>query len=466
MTFSDKTPEGDKINRMFKSGRTPGGDIMSVRFRLLGVLALFISGFAGLIVATGPSVEAATVTAPWRTEQTVASPAIISSISCPTTNRCFAVGLYTGQNNIYPAIYETNNGGYTWTSIGSSITNLASGTVLNSISCVSSIFCEAVGYQPNVSKDIEVGAAVVWNGSTWSNQSVPADGQEIISVSCVSSIFCEAGSTGAILLWNGITWTNANQTSISSTETIDSVSCVSESFCEAVDNVSERDNVSFVWNGTIWQYQASMPSLAHATILNSISCVSSTFCEAVGYTETSQHIVAGVSFLLSGTTWTKQDIPPNTSYLFAVSCVSSTFCEAVGGNAFTLNANPGVALIWNGDSWTDQALPSSIDQVQAVACLSSAFCEAAGNNFPGIVFLTTVPPNPTIASLASDSLPLAGGGIITISGAMRGSNLVSESPGNSGWLKSVTFTHASVSGYTTAVARLQKEANQAHKKGI
>ena len=47
-----------------------------------------------------------------------------------------------------------------------------------------------------------------------------------------------------------------------------------------------------------------------------------------------------------------------------------------------------------------------------------------------------------------------------ISGAIHGSNLVLEFPGNGGRLKSVTFTHASVSGYNTAVAKLQKETNR------
>ena len=47
-----------------------------------------------------------------------------------------------------------------------------------------------------------------------------------------------------------------------------------------------------------------------------------------------------------------------------------------------------------------------------------------------------------------------------ISGAMQGSNLILEFPGNGGRLESITFTHASVSGYNTAVARLQKETNK------
>lgn len=47
-----------------------------------------------------------------------------------------------------------------------------------------------------------------------------------------------------------------------------------------------------------------------------------------------------------------------------------------------------------------------------------------------------------------------------ISGTMQGSNLILEFPGNGGRLESITFTHASVSGYNTAVARLQKETNK------
>ena len=386
-----------------------------VCFRTLGVLALFISGFAGLIVTTGSSAEAATAVEPWRIEQTISSPTTISSISCPTTNQCFAVGLYTGQNSIYPAVYETNNGGFTWTDISSSIPTTIAG--IFSISCVSSTFCEAVGYQANTSTDIEMGAAITWNGSTWSSQSIPAGVQGISSISCMSTTFCQAGSIGTFLLWNGATWTSENQNGIPTAETIDSLSCVSESFCEAVGSIAEQnDNSSFVWNGTTWQYQASIPNLAPTTVLNSISCVSSAFCQAVGYIQTSQGDSSGISFLLNGGTWTEQSLPSNTSYLWAVSCVSSNYCEAVGGN-LSVNANPSVALIWDGSSWADQALPSGIDMVQAVTCLSPSFCLAAGDNFPGIVFLTTLPATPTITSLTPDSSPLTGGETVTISGA-------------------------------------------------
>ena len=159
-------------------------------FRTLGVLALFISGFAGLMVATGSSAEAATAVAPWRIEQTTSSPVTISSISCPTTNQCFAVGPYTGQNSIYPAVYETGNGGLTWTDISSSIPTTIGW--LGGVSCVSSTFCEAVGYQADTSTDIEMGAAITWNGSTWSSQSIPAGVQGISSVSCMSTTFCQA----------------------------------------------------------------------------------------------------------------------------------------------------------------------------------------------------------------------------------------------------------------------------------
>ncbi len=404
------------MNKVFKNRRVSGRGTVTACFRTLGVLALFISGFAGLIVATGSSAEAATAVAPWRIEQTTSSPVTISSISCPTANQCFAVGPYTGQNSIYPAVYETGNGGFTWTDISSSIpTTIAS---IFGISCVSSNFCEAVGYQANASTDIEMGAAITWNGSTWSSQSVPAGVQGISSVSCMSPTFCQAGSIGTFLLWNGTTWTSENQNGIPSAETIDSLSCVSKSFCEAVGSIADQnDNSSFIWNGTTWQYQASIPNLASTTVLNSISCVSSAFCEAVGYIQTSQGDSSGISFLLNGGTWTEQSVPPNTGYLWAVSCVSANYCEAVGGNPFSVNANPSVALIWDGSSWTDQALPSGIDMVQAVTCLSSTFCEAAGDNFPGIVFLTTLPATPTIASLTPDSSPLAGGSTVTISGA-------------------------------------------------
>ena len=89
---------------------------------------------------------------------------------------------------------------------------------------------------------------------------------------------------------------------------------------------------------------------------------------------------------------------------------------------------------------------------------SGAHVEAAVGSISGIISNNAV----TIEDRNAVLTPSGS----NISGDIHGSNLVLEFPGNGGRLKSVTFTHASVSGYNTAVAKLQKETNKSHKSGI
>ena len=138
----------------------------------------------------------------------------------------------------------------------------------DSVSCVSSSFCAAVG---------GVGTAYVYNGSTWtknySNGSLPS----LDAVSCGSPTMCVAGAATAhkYLTWNGSSWSLNTFTGADASEEITSVSCVGASFCLAVDG----NGNSIAFDGSAWSSPISTNDTVNTD--TSVSCVSSFACEDV-----------------------------------------------------------------------------------------------------------------------------------------------------------------------------------------
>ena len=110
------------------------------------------------------------------------------------------------------------------------------GSGLNGVSCVSATFCEAVGYTVNSSG--YVGVALDWNGSTWTNQTLPPSVSALGGVSCVSTTFCMAvgldgSGDGVALSWDGTSPDWIIQSSTSSMYPLGGVSCPTSSYCVA-----------------------------------------------------------------------------------------------------------------------------------------------------------------------------------------------------------------------------------------
>lgn len=145
-------------------------------------------------------------------------------------------------------------------------------TNLDGVSCVSSIFCAAVGSKGEVGTLVEI-----WNGSSWSVSPSPSPGgdpDELFGVSCVSSSFCAAvgwyydESTGVyrtlIEVWNGLQWSIASSPSPSIQNVLFGVSCTSSSSCTAVGyDDGESGFVTLVesWNGTDWSIATRHPTV-------------------------------------------------------------------------------------------------------------------------------------------------------------------------------------------------------------
>ena len=258
---------------------------------------------------------------------------------------------------------------------------------LNSVSCLSATFCEAVGDAQHAASGTSSTLAEVWNGASWAIQPTPNvagwSQNLLFGVSCFSVTFCEAVGTGGNAtesslaeVWDGTAWTIQPTPNPASAfyNVLNGVSCAAMSFCEAVGQAEAPgfSALAEVWDGTSWTQQA-IPNPADATgyiRAQGVSCVSAGYCEAVGLYY-SNGAIPTFAEVWNGTSWAVQ-ATPNGGPMYGVSCVSAAACEAVGA----------MAEAWDGTSWTVQAvpLPSSMKygSLRAVSCVSAVVCEAGG----------------------------------------------------------------------------------------
>jgi hypothetical protein len=271
---------------------------------------------------------------------------------------------------------------------------------LESVSCISSKACTAVGRYENSSYKWGM-LADRWNGTEWSTQtpSVPAGAEEssLSGVSCWSTGCVAVGdyrnSSGTTVtlaeLWNGTEW--STQTTPTPTGATSSgllgVSCSSSTACTAVGGDSLSDTLIEHWNGTEWAIQSSPnPTGAKFSDLNAVSCSSSTACTVVGRYENSSGKLLTLAERWNGTEWSIQTTPNPTgatsSDLFGVSCSSTAACTAVGVNYSSTVVT--VAEYWNGTEWSLQKTQAvgkeGQGELRGVSCWSSStVCTAVGS---------------------------------------------------------------------------------------
>jgi hypothetical protein len=288
----------------------------------------------------------------------------------------------------------------------------------NSLSCVSSTFCMAVGPTPPAETPPLPIESDIWDGSSWSTVTLPVPSSTAVptSVSCLTDSFCMAvgygGSTTISFAdeWTGSSWTalpvEAPAGSMNSALT--SVSCLSPTDCEAVGiqqpNTTLGDTpiatVAEEWNGSAWSLVPSENTGSEeGSFLNSVSCVSPTNCLAVG--------TAGspLAEQWDGSAWSIVSTSglPIGSILSAISCTAASMCVAVGVDQ---NSETAVIATWSGSAWTDTTSPitptaGKSSDLGGVDCSSSTSCMAVGVNgssslvlgFSGGTWSTVTPPN-------------------------------------------------------------------------
>jgi len=277
----------------------------------------------------------------WSTIPTPSSPhRQLDSISCTSTTSCVAVGNYYPTPTHSVPFSEVWDGSQ-WTveaGIERTEPNIRASGVFTGVSCASASFCIAVG---NANTPTGTGTlAEQWNGANWSLLQTPNSPAEknnwLTSVSCVSSSFCMAvGYDGNAvyskkapisMTWNGSAWSLAPVTSPGKVSVLYNVSCTSPTVCEA-----SGGTFAVRWTGTSWTMQSAPASTGS---IGTLSCSSGT-CQAVAsyYAKTFKTPSGLLAEGWDGSSWNGEKIAASGKRLpalFGISCASPSMCIAVG----------------------------------------------------------------------------------------------------------------------------------------
>ena len=295
-----------------------------------------------------------------------------------------AVGVWSGANS--GGVNYGHPLAEVWHGTNWSITTVptSSSADLGGVSCLSATWCMAVGDIAST-RSRAVAYAIVWDGSNWSPVSVPASaiGHDYLgSVSCLSRMWCMAvGSSGAgtggvsaglVAAWNGSKWklvaelghvkpSPGQVLSPDQVVWLTTVSCPSTKWCLASEGRGRVPSRFFVWTGGRWApVSDSNPPIG-------VSCLSQTFC-------------MGTEGEWNGKNWKPVPVPPVSDgggYLLSISCVSSVQCMGVGEDE-----PAGLIDEWKGSQWSlmpnNEPANWSYTVLQGVSCASSLFCAAVG----------------------------------------------------------------------------------------
>ena len=361
---------------------------------------------------------------------TEATHSAMSGVSCTSSSACTAVGGSYKEGVFFErtsevALAEVWNGS-SWSLQSVPSPTGAKGIVLSGVSCASSSACTAVGNDDN-SSGTQVTLAERWNGTSWLVQttSSPAEATDSVlsGVSCTSSTACvavggsdkeghgfggESTSSALAEVWNGSSWSLQSVPSPTGAKGIvlSGVSCASSSACTAVGNYNNSSGIQVtlaeVWNGSSWSVQATPnPTGVTSSVLSGVSCTSSSACTAVGNGYTGGFPSSTDSSLVevwNGTSWSVQATPNPTgvtsSVLSGVSCASPAACSAVGSYVNSLGSEVTLAEVWNGTSWSVQLTPNPSEAkataLSGVSCTSAILCTAVGDYSHVVAFVNTV----------------------------------------------------------------------------
>ena len=352
----------------------------------------------------------------------------MTGVSCAAPTSCMAVGSYTAAaSGITFGVAERWDGSK-WTPL--TVPDPAPNTAissLTSVSCPTSSFCQAVGYYFTTTGGGGAYAAR-WDGSKWTAQSVenPAGYTTwLFGVSCISPTFCQAGgykgtSAGQktfVQQWNGTKWSEIAVPSVEGAQAtlLESMSCTSTTRCVGVgsyqDTASQQHPVALHWDGAAWTLRTPpTPNGFKTGRLMAVSCGSSTECQATGVYLTEAGLRAAFADRLVGGTWSALPIPylanARESWLMGVSCESQATCLATGIYENQAGQTIPLAARWTGSTWEPQSppyIPGNIfSTLESVSCVS-LMCMAAG-----YTKATTIGPTTAVASEYHMPVPVPG----------------------------------------------------------
>jgi len=346
----------------------------------------------------------AAVASPWSI-QSVPLPTIpagrVSALSCASTRACTAVGFTYNRRTTGIAPMAERWTGKRWSIQRPHNPAGANFSVLRDVSCPSSHSCIAVGaacalsscvdtdYRDRPSRrgdgpDVPRTLVERWNGSRWSIERTPPEGQALFGVSCPSKRFCMAVGPRGVELRTRNTWTIQRTPRLG--ELFD-VSCTTATACTAV-GLHRRGFITLTraasWNGREWVVERTpSPTINPGDQLDSlfaVSCTSLTACTAVGLENDDFSNTENLVERWNGRRWSIQRTPRAGlgAGLDDVSCTSETACTAVGFGSDEDNIDTWRER-WDGRRWSLRQRHESVtDQSErplgAVSCTSPNVC--------------------------------------------------------------------------------------------
>ena len=324
----------------------------------------------------------------WTSQTVPTGIASLNAISCASASKCVAIGT-TSISTPTPAIITTTDGGTNWTS-QTVPTGIAS---LNAISCVSASNCVAVGTTSSSTPSPAI-ITTTDGGTSWTSQTVPTGVGYLNSISCASTSNCVAVGTGTIYggaavittTDGGTSWTSQTLSAYDANgfSNLVAISCASVSDCVAV-TPSQSASIAYALTtsngGITWnQYNLEGQNNSAAQNPNSISCASaSSDCVVVGINSGNS---AAITTTDSGTTWSQDNLLSGTvSNISIQTCISITTCFAV--ITYTGNDQAFLVTTDSGASWSVATTPTGVTDLLFDSCWSSTVCIAYGTNSSG-----------------------------------------------------------------------------------
>jgi PASTA domain-containing protein/List-Bact-rpt repeat protein len=258
--------------------------------------------------------------------------AVLSSVSCPSSGNCSAVGTYEDSSGNGHGLFVTETAGRWTTGAEAALPSNAAApdgdAVLSSVSCASQGNCSAVGYYFDNSNDLQ-GLLLTETAGGWATgveAALPANAATTFQAVALTSVSCPAPGNcttvgsyfdntsdvqGLLLTENGGRWMPAAETvlpadavTIQKSVVLNSVWCASPGNCTVVGNYDQvrkgsqgllLSEAAGSWASGV---QAALPPNAHTNVygadLTSVSCPSAKDCTGVGNYESSSSGVQGL----------------------------------------------------------------------------------------------------------------------------------------------------------------------------
>ena len=335
----------------------------------------------------------------------------LTGIACPGATSCFAVGSDSPSGGPdYVSLVERWNGSM-WAVTPSPDPKSAFQTLQSSIACPTSTKCLAVG-EWTTSAGPWTTYAGSWNGKSWVPDKIPnpssSTQSDLLGVACASATSCFAvgsyvlssgpnlGYHSLIEHWNGTRWSivpSPTPTGSTGELWLYGIACPGSTSCVAVGTYSNAAQVSKTlverWDGSTWHLVTS-PNPPEGpnnndVQLNAVACASTTSCNAVG-----SYLFPHSKTLIehwNGTEWSivpSPDVPgAYDDLLHGIACVGAATCDAVGWSATASGTWTTLVERWDGAQWSIVPSPNvpggNASSLDAIACPSPvAACHAVG----------------------------------------------------------------------------------------